>query len=115
MRFVDRVRAVIARRNEPRWTSIKQEPQERQQSESMERHPYSLTGVDRDGNPKSVETLMRDSTVPAVVRGFWDADYRALEITREGTGPVGGITPAEGFSGARRWHQPIGRDQRQPS
>jgi hypothetical protein len=72
--------------------------------DERERQPYTWHGVDRDGDAKSGETIMRDKTVPAMVRGFWNADYRQLEVTRDGTGAVGGITPAKGFSGAMPWH-----------
>jgi hypothetical protein len=59
-----------------------------------EHQPYRWRGVDRDGNPRSGETRMRDKTVPEMVRGFQDADYRELVIIRDGTGVVGGIDPA---------------------
>jgi hypothetical protein len=88
------------------------------ESAGMERHPYSWHGTDRDGNLKSGQTQMRDKTVPAMVRGFWDADYQQLQITRDGTRTVGGITPANGFTGAMPWHDlhlPIGKQaQREP-
>lgn len=117
MRFIERIKAAV-HRGPAKWESIKQVPasvdKHTGQSASMERHPYSFTGVDREGNPKSVETVMRDSTVPAVVRGFWVSGYLQLEVTRKGTEPVGGIDKAEGLNGAMPWHKPI-RDQRQPS
>jgi hypothetical protein len=56
---------------------------------ATERHPkhepYRWQGVDRDGNTRSGETLMRDKTVPAMVQGFRDAGYQELAITRDGT------------------------------
>lgn len=84
MRFMERVKAVINRRNEPRWGSIRQEPPERQQSASMERHPHSWAGIDRDGNAKSGETLMRDKTVGAMIEGFYAAGYQKIRVTRDG-------------------------------
>lgn len=87
MRFIDRIKAAV-RRGPARWESIKQVPasvdKHAGQSASMQRHPYSFEGIDRNGQPKAGETLMRDKTLAAMMDGFYDAGYQFLIVRRDG-------------------------------
>jgi hypothetical protein len=77
------------------------QPTARRISCQLDRIPYRWTGVDRDGNEKSGQTLMRDRTLPKMIEGFHVSGYRQLDVYR-GAGPeavhLGGISPAVGFS-----------------
>jgi len=72
------------------------------QSPSMERHPYTWSGTDAQGEHRQGDTLMRDKTVPAMVEGFRSAGYRQLGLYRQAEC---GADLAGGFG--------LGRDQRQ--
>jgi len=90
-----RVQAASNPRSEPGWELMKidhprdAESAQPMESAGMQRHPYIWSGIDRDGNPKSGQTLMRDKTVLVMADGFMEAGYQQLTISRDGVEIVG--------------------------